>query len=488
MAKPTGFMDHTREMPRRRPIEERVHDNDEVYLPFEEQKAQQQAARCMDCGVPFCQAGCPLGNVIPDWNDLAWRGDWHGAYERLRATNNFPEFTGRLCPAPCESACVLGIIDKPVTIERIEQAIADRAVAEGWLQPREPVRQTGKRVAVVGSGPAGLACADQLNQAGHQVTVFERDDRIGGLLRYGIPDFKMDKTVLDRRLAVMEAEGVVFQPNTEVGTDLSIDDLLAFDAVVLCNGSTKPRALDLPGRDLDGIHYAMEYLTQHNRRVAGDDLSGEALIDAAGKHVLVIGGGDTASDCIGTAHRQGAASVTNFHIWPAPPEERTEQMPWPFDPHLFQVSTSHEEGGDRVWAVQTVQFEGANGHVRAVQTVDIAVGPIGENGRPQALPVPDSERRWKADLVLIAIGYTGPEGGLMGQLGVDCTPRGSVATDGTYQTSIPGVFAAGDARRGQSLVVWAISEGREAARAVDQYLTGFIALPTKGAGDLPRVR
>lgn len=490
MGKPTGFLEYTRETPARRPVPERLQDYREVYQAFPDTAVTRQAARCMDCGVPFCQAGCPLGNVIPDWNDLVYRGRWREAFERLRTTNNFPEFTGRICPAPCESACVLGLVDPPVTIEQIERTIVEHAYAEGWVQPRPPKQRTGRHVAVVGSGPAGLACADQLNQAGHHVTVFERDDRIGGLLRYGIPDFKLEKWVIDRRLAVMEAEGVTFRPNTNVGVDVSVDDLRAFDAVVLCAGATRPRDLPLPGRDFDGIHFAWDYLRQQNKRVAGDDLDAEGLapLHAGGKHVIVIGGGDTGSDCIGTANRQGARSVTQFEVMPMPPEDRPAHQPWPFYPMSLRTSSSHEEGADRHWSILTKAFTGTDGCVEALHTVEVDVGRDA-NGRLSFDEREGSARVWPADLVLLAVGYTGPEpGGLLDRLGVALDGRGAVATDDHYATNVPGVFAAGDARRGQSLVVWAISEGREAARAVDHALTGFISLPTKGAGDLPFVR
>ena len=488
MGKPTGFIDYAHRGPTRRPVAERVQDYDEVYLPLPQVPLKQQAARCMDCGVPFCQTGCPLGNLIPDWNDLVYRDQWRAAYDRLRATNNFPEFTGRICPAPCESACVLGLTDAPVTIEHIEQAIVERAFAEGWVRPEPPPVRTGATVAVVGSGPAGLACADQLNRTGHGVVVFERDDRMGGLLRYGIPDFKLPKALIARRLAVLEAEGIRFVPNADLGGAMPVTMLDTFDAVVLCTGSTLPRDLPLPGRDLDGIHYAMDYLTQQNRRVAGDRIDDAAALDARGKHVVVIGGGDTASDCIGTANRQGARSVTNFHLWPAPPAERPAAQPWPYVPQVFQVSPSHEEGCDRVWAVQTLAFEGASGMLTALRTVDVEVGPVGADGRAEAIPVAGTERVWPADLVLLAIGYTGPGPGLPEALGLARDGRGLIHTDGAYATSRPGIFAAGDARRGQSLVVWAISEGREVARAVDTFLTGTTALPARDTGDLPSRR
>lgn len=484
MAKPTGFLDYKRALPLRRPVAERVQDYREMYQVFPDEVIHQQAARCMDCGIPFCQSGCPLGNIIPDWNDLVYRGNWREAFERLRSTNNFPEFTGRLCPAPCESACVLGLVEDPVTIEQIEKEIIERAYREGWVQPRPPKYRTGKQVAVVGSGPSGLACADQLNRAGHQVTVFERHDRIGGLLRYGIPDFKLEKSVLDRRLAILEAEGIRFRTNAHVGDNVDVDKLAAFDAIVLCCGATQPRDLPIPGRDLDGVHFAWDYLTRQNKTVAGDDLKAEgwSTINAKGKHVIVIGGGDTGSDCVGTANRQGAASITQFELLPMPSEERPTSDPWPYYPMILRTSSSHEEGAERHWSLLTKSFEGKK-RIKQLHTVEVAF----EEGR--LIEQPGTGKQWKADLVLLAIGYTGPEqSGLLQQLGVALGSRGNVEAAADYQTSIPGVFAAGDARRGQSLIVWAISEGREAARSVDQYLTGFISLPTKGAGDLVRAR
>jgi glutamate synthase (NADPH) small chain len=490
MAKPTGFLEYNRELPPRRPVEERLRDYNDVYLPVQRENLQKQAARCMDCGVPFCQSGCPLGNIIPDWNDFVYRDRWKDAFERLRATNNFPEFTGRICPAPCESACVLGLIDSPVTIERIEQEIIEEAWRAGWIQPRPPLMRTGKQVAVVGSGPAGLAAADQLNQAGHVVTVFERHDRVGGLLRYGIPDFKLEKWVVDRRIDLMAEEGIRFVTGVDVGVDYSVEDLEAFDAVVLTGGATKPRDLPAPGRDLDGIHFAWDYLWRQNRSVAGDDLASEGItpIHAAGKHVIVIGGGDTGSDCVGTANRQGARSVTQFELLPMPPSERPSHQPWPLMPMLFTTTTSHEEGGERHFAILTEEFLGEDGRLTALRTVN-ARFVTGPDGRQTIDKQPGSEKTWSADLVLLAIGYSGPEqDGIIGKLGLDLDERGNVRCDAEYTTSRSGFFSAGDMRRGQSLVVWAISEGREAARAVDRFLTGFTSLPTKGNGDLPRAR
>ncbi len=483
MGKTTGFIEYPRELPAHRPVEERIKDWSEVYAPFSEHQLSQQAARCMDCGIPFCQSGCPLGNVIPDWNDLVYRGDWKAAYERLAATNNFPEFTGRICPAPCETACVLGIIDDPVTIEQIEKEIIEYAFREGWVQPAQPPRRTGKKVAVIGSGPAGLAAADQLNRAGHRVVVLERDDRIGGLLRYGIPDFKLEKWVLDRRLNIMEESGIKFLTCAEVGGAYACSRLLEFDAVVICTGATKPRNLPVHGRKLEGIHYAFDYLRQQNKLNQGDDLRRENIqpISAKGKDVIVIGGGDTGSDCVGTANRQGASSVTQFELLPTPPDERPSHQPWPYYPMVMRTSSSHEEGADRHWSVMTRAFEGEEGRVKTLRTVNV------ELKDQKLIEHSETVKSWPADLVLLAIGYTGPETeNIAGPLGVKLDHRKNFKTSNDYQTNVPGIFAAGDARRGQSLVVWAISEGREAARHADAYLSGFIALPTKGVGDLPR--
>ncbi|MCS6771785.1 MAG: glutamate synthase subunit beta [Kiritimatiellae bacterium] len=487
MGKVTGFKEYTRELPHKIPPSERVKFFREFYEPFPEEKVKQQAARCMDCGVPFCHTGCPLGNIIPDWNDLVYRGRWREAIDRLHATNNFPEFTGRLCPAPCEEACVLGINEPPVTIEQIEKEIIERAFAEGWVKPEPPARRTGKKIAVVGSGPAGLACAQQLNRAGHTVTVFERDDRIGGLLRYGIPDFKMEKWVVDRRLAQMEAEGIVFKPGVRVGTDITGEQLRReYDAIVLAIGATRGRDLNIPGRHLSGIHLAMEFLPQQNRIVAGDHVPNQIV--ATGKHVIVIGGGDTGSDCIGTAIRQGARSVTNFELLPMPPKSRPEHQPWPYYPMRLRISTSHDEGCERVFSISTKEFIGENGRVTHLKTVDVRWVPSPGGGPPKMEEVPGSEKIWPAELVLLALGFLGPEtDSIVSQLGCELDARGNVKTNDHYATSVPGVFAAGDARRGQSLIVWAISEGRECARGVDQWLMGYSLLPTKVGHDLPRV-
>jgi glutamate synthase (NADPH/NADH) small chain len=478
MGKPTGFIEIQRKKQPTRPVEERIHDWREVYVPWPTGELEMQGARCMDCGIPFCHQGCPLGNLIPDWNDFVYRDRWHAAIERLHATNNFPEFTGKLCPAPCEGACVLGINEDPVTIKAIEAAIVDRAWDEGWVVPRPPATRTWKKVAVVGSGPAGLAAADQLNRAGHSVTVFEKSDRIGGLLRYGIPEFKMEKRFLDRRLAVMEEEGVIFRPNVNVGTDVSAGRLRAdYDAVLLAGGAGQPRELQVPGRELAGIHFAMEYLTLQNKRNEGDAIADDAFISAAGRHVIIIGGGDTGADCLGTAHRQGARSVHQLELLPMPPTTRAADNPWPQWPNIFRVSTAHEEGGERLYSVSTERFAGdGQGRVRALQAVKVE--PRTENGRTRFERIAGSEFEIPAELVLLAMGFTGPEKSrLLEDLGVQLTERGNVARDARWMTSVPGVFTAGDMQRGQSLIVWAIAEGRSAARAVDEFLMGESQLP-----------
>ncbi len=477
MGKPTGFIEIARKKQPSRPVAERVKDWREVYLPHANETLAQQGARCMDCGIPFCHEGCPLGNLIPDWNDLVYRDRWQTAIERLLATNNFPEFTGRLCPAPCEGACVLGINSDPVTIKGIENAIIERAFDEGWISPRPPKSRSGKRIAVVGSGPSGLAAADQLNKAGHGVTVFERADRIGGLLRYGIPEFKMEKRVLDRRLAVLEAEGVKFRTNANIGEGIPADELRReFDAVVLCGGATIPRDLPIPGRQLSGVHFAMDYLTQQNRRCEGDDLSSSPLITAAGKRVVIIGGGDTGADCLGTAHRQGARSIHQFELLPKPPDTRADSNPWPQWPQIFRVSSAHEEGGERLYSVSTTEFVGhSDGRLQGLTGVSVV--PAQENGRMTFKPVPGSEFTLECELVLLAMGFTGAERSAVDQLGVKLTDRGTVARDERWMTNVPGVFTAGDMQRGQSLIVWAIAEGRSAARGVDQWLSGQSQLP-----------
>lgn len=488
MGKITGFKEFTRELPKKRAPEERVKDYKEFYLPFPEEKIRNQAARCMDCGVPTCHAGCPLGNLIPDWNDLVYNNLWKEAIARLHATNNFPEFTGRLCPAPCEEACVLSINEPAVTIEEIEKQIIERAFNEGWVLPVRPENRTMKKVAVIGSGPAGLAAAQQLNRAGHFVTVYERSPKVGGLLRYGIPDFKMEKWVIDRRTQLMEAEGITFKTDVQWGENTPFEDLKAYDAIVLSVGATVGRDLPIEGRDLEGIVPAMTFLSRQNRVVSGEPLEENEVLNAKGKHVIVIGGGDTGSDCIGTSNRHGAASVTNFELLPKPPKGRPENQPWPFWPVRLRTSTSHDEGVHREWSINTKKFIGEKGRVTKLITTHIEFEPDPNGGRPKIKEVPGTEKEWPADLVLLALGFTGPErGGVVEHLGVELDERGNIKTDDQYATSVPGVFAAGDGRRGQSLIVWAISEGREAARAVDVALMGKSNLPTKGGGDLPRV-
>ena len=480
MADPRGFLKDGREVATRRPVEERVKDWNEVYpgsagralLPI----ITKQAGRCMDCGIPFCHQGCPLGNIIPEWNDLVWRDDWEGAIERLHATNNFPEFTGRLCPAPCETACVLGINQDPVTIKNVEVSIIDKAWESGLVRPQPPEWLSGRTVAVVGSGPAGLAAAQQLTRAGHTVAVYERADKIGGLLRYGIPEFKMEKQHLDKRLDQMRREGTVFRAGVDVGAELTGDQLTErYDAVVLAMGATAARDLPATGRELGGIHQAMEFLPQANRVALGEPatLDGSDQITATGKHVVIIGGGDTGADCLGTSIRQGAASITQLEIMPEPPQARPAGQPWPTYPMVFRVSSAHEEGGERVYGVSTQEFlADEHGNVRALRLVDVVL----QDGK--FTEVEGSAREIPAELVLLAMGFTGPEKeGLVEQLGVDLDERGNVVRDASYMSSVDGVFVAGDAGRGQSLIVWAIAEGRAAAAAVDRYLTGSTTLP-----------
>jgi glutamate synthase (NADPH/NADH) small chain len=474
-----GFLKHDRQLPSRRPVPVRVLDWKEVYEDFPTEELQTQASRCMDCGIPFCNNGCPLGNIIPDWNDLVYRDRWKDAIERLHATNNFPEFTGRLCPAPCEAACVLGINADPVTIKQVEVSIIDRAWSEGWVTAVRPTRQTDKQVAVIGSGPAGLAAAQQLTRAGHHVIVFERADRIGGLLRYGIPEFKMEKRVLDQRLAQMRAEGTEFRVNVDVGVDLTVEELREeFDAVVIATGATQARDLPIPGRELSGIHQAMEYLPHANRAQEGDMAPDDVPIHAGGKKVVIIGGGDTGADCLGTAHRQGAEVVYQFEIMPQPPSERPQVNPWPTWPMVYRTSSAHEEGGERVFSVNTVEFLGDDdGNVRALRYVEVEQQVV--DGRPQFVPVEGSETELEVDLVFLAMGFTGPErNGLLDALGVELDERGNVARDESWAASETGVFVAGDAGRGQSLIVWAIAEGRSCAAAVDTFLMGETALPS----------
>jgi glutamate synthase (NADPH) small chain len=482
MADPKGFLKYERETGPYRPVEERKRDWQEVHLHLDWDNLRVQAARCMDCGIPFCHNGCPLGNIIPDWNDLVYRNRWKDALERLHATNNFPEFTGRLCPAPCEASCVLGINQPPVTIKEIEQHIIDHGFEHGYVHAEPPTVRTGKTVAVVGSGPAGLAAAQQLNRAGHTVTLFERDDRIGGLLRYGIPDFKMEKPVLDRRLEQMAEEGVIFKTGVNVGVDITAEELRAgFDAVCLTGGSTVPRDLPVPGRELRGIHFAMDYLTQQNRVNAGDELM-EERITAEGKKVIILGGGDTGADCLGTVHRQGATEVYQVELLPKPPNDRTPEMPWPNWPFILRASAAHEEGGVRDWSINTKSFSGENGQLKALNAVRLEWGEPGPDGRRPMNEVHGSEFAIECDLVLLALGFLHPQQeGLLNALGVEYDGRGNVKTDRDYMTTVPGVFAAGDLRRGQSLIVWAIAEGREAARGIDEYLMGESQLPLTGA-------
>ncbi len=477
MADPRGFLTHRRQLPPRRPVPVRVRDWKEVYEPFPPDRVGVQASRCMGCGVPFCNDGCPLGNLIPDWNDLVHRGRWHAAAERLHATNNFPDFTGRICPAPCEAACVLGINDDPVTIEAVELAIAERAFAEGWVTPLPSAARTGRRVAVVGSGPAGLAAAQQLARAGHDVVVWERADRPGGLLRYGIPEFKLEKRVLDRRLEQLRAEGVELRCGVEVGRDLSAGALrAAHDAVVLATGSTVARELPVPGRDLAGVHQAMEYLPLANRVCQGD--LADSPVSAAGRRVVIIGGGDTGADCLGTAHRQGATSVHQLEILPRPPDTRDPSTPWPQWPLVLRSSSAHEEGGERLFAVETAAFvDDGDGAVAGLQLRDVRWVPAGGGDPARYEPVRGSERLLPAELVLLALGFRGPEPGLPAALGAGIGPRGTVARGPGYATSVPGIWACGDAGRGQSLVVWAIAEGRSCAAEVDRTLAGRTLLP-----------
>ncbi len=477
MGKPTGFIEIARLKQPARPVAERIRDWNEVYLPHATGDLQEQGARCMDCSVPFCHQGCPLGNLIPDWNDLVYRDRWRDAAQRLLATNNFPEFTGRLCPAPCEGSCVLGINSDAVTIKSIEAAIIERAFEEGWIAPRRPAHRTGRRVAIIGSGPAGLAAADQLNQAGHRVTVFERADRVGGLLRYGIPEFKLEKRVLDRRLAILRDEGIVFFTGMHIGVDIPLGDLRReFDAVVLAGGAPQPRDLQVPGRDLLGIHFAVEYLTQQNRRCHGDESAADGAITAKGKRVVIIGGGDTGADCLGTAHRQGAAAVHQLELLPRPPDERAADNPWPQWPNIFRISSAHEEGGERLYSVSTDRFTGdRHGNVTTLHATKVSM--VRENGAVRFEKVAGSELTLSVDLVLLAMGFTGAERGPLAELGVRFTDRGTVWRDEGWMTSVPGVFVAGDMQRGQSLIVWAIADGRSAARGVDEYLMGSSRLP-----------
>ncbi|QHW00964.1 glutamate synthase subunit beta [Spirosoma endbachense] len=496
MGKPTGFLEFARELPKKRDPQQRIHDYKEIEMPFSEQDSQRQAARCMDCGTPFCHSGCPLGNIIPEFNDAVYEQNWAYAYEILSSTNNFPEFTGRICPAPCEASCVLGINKPPVAIEFIEKSIAEVAFERGYITPKPPKVRTGKQVAVVGSGPAGLAAATQMNKAGHTVTVFERADQIGGLLRYGIPDFKLEKWTIDRRLAVMEAEGITFKPGVNVGVDIKAQDLLdQFDLIMLTGGSTVPRDLSIPGRDLKGVYPAMEFLSQQNKRNANRPLvvdhQGVHYTDsdlwATDKNVVVIGGGDTGSDCVGTSNRHGAASVTQIELMPMPPKDRATSTPWPNWPMMLRTSTSHEEGCERYWSINTKTFVGDEaGNLKALRIVDLEWK--NENGRMQMVEVPNSERDIPCELALLAAGFLHPQhNGLLDDLGIEYDERGNVRATNYQTTTNPKVFAAGDMRRGQSLVVWAISEGREAARAADTYLMGESLLEGKAVSMLAEV-
>jgi glutamate synthase (NADPH/NADH) small chain len=472
MGKTTGFLEYNREIPRSRDPKQRIKDYNEIYLEFREEKTIEQAARCMDCGIPFCHSGCPLGNIIPEFNDAVYEQDWQRAYVILSSTNNFPEFTGRICPAPCEASCVLGINNPPVAIEHIEKTIIEKAFELGLIRPQIPTKRTGKKVAVVGSGPAGLAAAAQLNRAGHWVTVFERADRIGGLLRYGIPDFKLEKWVLNRRINIMEEEGIVFKTNAEVGKNVHAGDLLEeFDAIVLCGGATLPRSLPIPGNDLNGVQFAMDFLSQQNRRVAGEKFMRKDEILATDKHVIVIGGGDTGSDCVGTSNRHGARSITQIELLAKPPFDRKEYNPWPQWPMILRTSSSHEKGCERFWSILTKEFIGdKKGNVKALKVVDIEWEVDKETNKPVFKEIKGTERELPCDLALLAIGFLHPEhDGVINQLGIEMDERGNVK-DKNYQTNLEKVFSAGDMRRGQSLVVWAIAEGREAAINVDKYL------------------
>lgn len=488
MGKITGFLEFDRKVESYEKVEKRIKNYEEFTVPMEEQDLKDQGARCMNCGIPFCHSGCPLGNLIPDFNDAVYQGKWEKAARILHSTNNFPEFTGRLCPAPCEEACVLGINADPVTIENIEKNVVETAFAQGWVKPQSPEHRTGKKVAVVGSGPAGLAAAQQLNRAGHLVTVFERDSKIGGLLRFGIPDFKMEKHIIDRRIQVMEKEGIEFKTNTEIGKDIKADELKEdFDSILLCGGATLRRGLPIPGADLKGVVQAMDFLKQNNKRVGGEKFEGEELL-ATGKDVIVIGGGDTGSDCIGTSIRHGATSVSNFEIMPQGTPERPAHQPWPFFPMRLKTSTSHKEGAERFFSISTKEFIGdKDGKLKGLKTVEVEWIKTPQ-GRPQLIEVAGSEKDWKAELVLLAMGFTGSETTVAEQLGLELDERTNIkASEDNYKTNVEGVFAAGDQRRGQSLIVWAISEGRQAAHHVDAYLMGNSNLPLKEEGDLPRL-
>lgn len=484
MGKVTGFKEFKRADESYKSVDQRVKNYNEFTVPLSDKEITEQGSRCMDCGIPFCHSGCPLGNLIPDFNHMVHQGEWQKASWILHSTNNFPEFTGRLCPAPCEKACVLGIIDNPISIENIEKNIVERAFKEGWIKPQPPKNRTGKTVAVVGSGPAGLAAAQQLNRAGHLVTVFERDDEIGGLLRYGIPNFKMEKHIIDRRVAILKAEGILFEVNVNVGVNYEVENLKAFDAVVLCGGATKRRSLPIKGIEADGVVQAMDFLTQQTKVVHGQKIENQVI--AKDKDVIVIGGGDTGSDCVGTSNRQGAKSVTNFEIMPKPPGHRSPTTPWPYWPLQLKTSSSHEEGCNRDWLVNTKEFvTDKNGKLIALKTVKVEWEMI-PGQRPKLIEIEGSEKTYSCDLALLALGFTGPESTIADQLGIHLDERSNYkATYGKYQTNVPNIFTAGDMRRGQSLIVWAISEGREAARQVDLFLMGDSNLPSKNLkGDL----
>ena len=483
MGKLRGFMEYDRMKEPVVAVDKRIQNYKEFTVAPKSEELQEQGGRCMDCGVPFCHSGCPLGNLIPDFNDAVHKNEWEKALTILHSTNNFPEFTGRLCPAPCEEACVLGIINPPVSIELIEKYIVERGFSEGWIKPQPPAHRTGKTVAVIGSGPAGLAAAQQLNRAGHTVTVFERDNKIGGLLRYGIPDFKMEKNIIDRRIEILEAEGIIFKCNAEVGKTISAETIESeFDAIVLCTGASIKRELPIPGADLNGVVQAMDFLPHNNKAVDGQHQREDKYL-AKDRNVIVIGGGDTGSDCIGTSNRQGAKSVTNFEIMPKPADGRTEDNPWPYWPFKLKTSSSHEEGSHREWSILTKEFIGdGKGNIKGLKTVEVAWKKIpGE--RPQLIEVKGSEKEWPCDLALLALGFTGPEKSLPEQFGLTFDPRGNVKGEQQYQTNKAHIFAAGDARRGQSLIVWAISEGREAAHQIDTYLMGSSKLPQKNSAE-----
>jgi len=484
MGKVTGFKEFDRQDEKYTSVKDRVKNYKEFTIPLSEKEIKTQGSRCMDCGIPFCHSGCPLGNLIPDFNHMVHQGEWKKASWILHSTNNFPEFTGRLCPAPCEKSCVLGIIENPVSIENIEKNIVERAFKEGWIKPQPPKSRTGKTIAIVGSGPAGLAAAQQLNRAGHTVTVFERDDEVGGLLRYGIPNFKMEKEIIDRRIAILKAEGIIFKTNVNVGVNYEVKDLKAFDSIVLCGGATERRSLPTPGIDADGVVQAMDFLTQQTKVLFGKEVKDQIM--ATDKNVIVIGGGDTGSDCIGTSNRHGAKSVVNFEIMPKPPGERSASTPWPFWPLQLKTSSSHQEGVERNWLINTKEFvKDKNGKLTALKTVNVEWKMV-PGQRPQLIEIEGTEKTWPCDLALLALGFTGPENTLADKLGIQTDARSNYKAEyGKYQTNIPNIFTAGDMRRGQSLIVWAISEGREAARQVDLYLMGKSELPSKDiTGDL----